>query len=55
MKKNANQKIWKMMSLLLGFGMFVFTSCDPEALLPDEPDVPVVQGDWTKPINEPTI
>ena len=61
MKKNANLKIWKMMSLLLGFGMFVFTSCDPTAWLPDtpdipdEPDVPVVQGDWTKPINEPTI
>lgn len=61
MKKNAKQKIWKMMSLLLCLGMFVFTSCDPEALLPDtpdipdEPDVPVVQGDWTKPINEPTI
>lgn len=61
MKKNANQKIWKMMSLLLCLGIFVFTSCDPEALLPDtpdipgEPDVPVVQGDWTKPINEPTI
>ena len=61
MKKTANLKIWKMMSLLLGFGMFVFTSCDPEALLPDtpdipdEPDVPVVQGDWTKAINEPTI
>lgn len=61
MKKTANLKIWKMMSLLLCFGIFVFTSCDPEALLPDtpdiphEPDVPVVQGDWTKPINEPTI
>lgn len=61
MKKNANQKIWKMMSLLLCFGIFVFTSCDPEALLPDtpdipdEPDVPVVQGDWTKAINEATV
>ena len=61
MKKTANLKIWKMMSLLLCFGIFVFTSCDPEALLPDtpdiphEPDVPVVQGDWTKAINEPTI
>ena len=61
MKKTANQKIWKMMSLLLCLGMFVFTSCDPEAWLPDtpdipdEPDIPVVQGDWTKAINEPTI
>ncbi len=66
MKKNANQKIWKMMFLLLGFGMFVFTACDPNAVLPqgggqvdpgtndDDPPV-VVEGDWTKPINEPTI
>ncbi len=61
MKKTTNQKIWKMMSLLLCLGIFVFTSCDPEALLPgtpdipDEPDIPVVQGDWTKAINEATI
>ena len=61
MKKTANLKIWKMMSLLLCLGIFVFTSCDPEALLPDtpdipdEPDVPVVQGDWTKAINEATV
>lgn len=61
MKKTANLKIWKMMSLLLCLGIFVFTSCDPTAWLPDtpdipdEPDVPVVQGDWTKAINEPTI
>lgn len=64
MKKIANLKIWKMMSLLLGLGMFVFTACDPEAwlpetpdtpIIPDDPDTPVVQGDWTKAINEATV
>ncbi len=68
MKKTANQKIWKMMSLLLCLGIFVFTSCDPEAWLPDNDDPEnvdpgqddddppvVVEGDWTKPINEPTV
>jgi len=68
MKKTANLKIWKMMSLLLCLGIFVFTSCDPEAWLPDDDDPEnvdpgqddddppvVVQGDWTKAINEPTI
>ncbi len=68
MKKTANQKIWKMMSLLLCLGMFVFTSCDPEAWLPDDDDPEnvdpgqddddppvVVEGDWTKPINEAIV
>ncbi len=61
--------IWKMMSLLLfGFGMFVFTACDPTAWLPDDDDPEnvdpgkddddppvVVEGDWTKPINEAIV
>ena len=66
MRKYANQKIRKMMSLLLGFGMFVFTACDPTAWLPEGPDTPVdpddpdappvvVEGDWTKPITEATV
>ena len=68
MKKTANLKIWKMMSLLLCLGMFVFTSCDPEAWLPDDDDPEnvdpgqddddppvVVEGDWTKPINEAIV
>ena len=66
MKKYANQKVWKMMSLLMSFGMFVFTACDPTAWLPedpnnsdnpDDPDDPpvVVEGDWTKPITEATV
>lgn len=68
MKKTANLKIWKMMSLLLCLGIFVFTSCDPEAWLPDDDDPEnvdpgqddddppvVVQGDWTKAINEATV
>lgn len=58
-----------MMSLLLfGFGMFVFTACDPTAWLPDDDDPEnvdpgkddddppvVVEGDWTKPINEAIV
>ena len=68
MKKTANLKIWKMMSLLLCLGIFVFTSCDPEAWLPDDDDPEnvdpgqddddppvVVEGDWTKPINEAIV
>ena len=56
------------MSLLLCLGMFVFTSCDPEAWLPDDDDPEnvdpgqddddppvVVEGDWTKPINEAIV
>ena len=69
MKKTTNMSIWKMMSLLLGFGMFVFTACDPNAWLPDEDDPEnvdpgntddddppvVVEGDWTQPINEAIV
>lgn len=63
MKTTMNMKIWKMMSLLL-LGMFVFTGCDPEAWLPedpfnpdnpDKPDIPVVDGAWTKPIDEAVV
>ena len=56
------------MSLLLCLGIFVFTSCDPEAWLPDDDDPEnvdpgqddddppvVVEGDWTKPINEAIV